>query len=225
MTAPLVSREQARRIDALAVSKYHMLSAMLMESAGRGVADQLCGLGISGPVAVCCGGGNNGGDGYVVARYLDARGHAVRVLALSDPSRLRGDAALNFRIVEQSGIAVRLSTDGALASSLSGCQWVVDALLGTGATGPPRSPFAEAIEAINAAGTRVLAVDIPSGLDCDSGRAAQTTIRAEMTCTFVAAKPGFFVGEAAQYTGRVHVIDIGVPRRLLAEVLGGSPAV
>src|SRR6476620_11282136 len=104
MSLATLSREAARELDRRAVDEYGMTGLMLMENAGRGVADRLCELGISGPVVICCGQGNNGGDGFVVARHLDLRGHAVRVLLFSDPSRLKGDAEVNYRIVERSGL-------------------------------------------------------------------------------------------------------------------------
>ena len=106
-----------------------------------------------------------------------------------------------------------------LAGQLRGAAWIVDALLGTGARGEPRPPLDRVIDALNAADAPKLAVDLPSGLDCDTGVPASHTIRAAHTCTFVAAKPGFFAPGAEQYTGEIHVLDIGVPRRLIDEVL------
>ncbi|REK12459.1 MAG: NAD(P)H-hydrate epimerase [Planctomycetota bacterium] len=214
-----ITREQSRRLDSLAVEQYGMASVMLMENAGRGTTDVLCTLGIDGPVVVCAGSGNNGGDGYVIARHLDLRGHQVRVLLLAPPEKLKGDAATNYQILTKSGIAVRQVDAAELAGDLSGAAWVVDGLLGTGATGDPRPPLDAAIDAINASGSRVLAIDVPSGLDCESGQASEHTIRAEHTCTFVANKPGFVVPGADAYTGVVHVVDIGAPRKLVEEIL------
>jgi NAD(P)H-hydrate epimerase len=97
---------------------------------------------------------------------------------------------------------------------------IVDSLLGTGATGEPRPPYDVAIARINASGKQVLAVDLPSGLDCDTGQPATHTIRAAHTCTFVAEKPGFLVPGAEEFTGEVHVLDIGAPRKLVEEIIG-----
>jgi NAD(P)H-hydrate epimerase len=217
---PTISRQAANLLDRRAVEDYGMTGLQLMENAGRGVADRFCALGIAGPVMICCGGGNNGGDGFVVARHLDLRGHQVRVVLLADPARIAGDAAVNYRIVTNSGIAIEVLADaGQLDRHLAGAAWVVDALLGTGARGEPRAPLAEAIARINAHGAPVMAVDLPSGLDCDSGAAAAHTIRAAHTCTFVAQKPGFLAAGAPQYTGVVHVADIGAPRKLVDEIL------
>jgi NAD(P)H-hydrate epimerase len=215
-----LSRQQARQLDRRAVEEFGMSSVQLMENAGRGVADRLCGLGIDGTVVICCGRGNNGGDGFVAARHLDLRGHSVRVLLFDDPAELRGDAALNYRVLEKSGLPIRQIGAAELDAQLSGASWIVDALLGTGATGEPRPPYDRLIDAINAHDARVLAVDLPSGLDCDTGEAAIHTIRADHTCTFVAPKPGFLTPGADQYTGTVHVLDIGAPRKLVEETIG-----
>jgi NAD(P)H-hydrate epimerase len=196
-----------------------MTGAMLMENAGRGVADRLCALGIAGGVVICCGRGNNGGDGFVVARHLDLRGYSVTVLLFDDPARLIGDAALNFRIIRAAGIPLEQPDPRRLDHRLSQAAWIVDALLGTGATGEVRPPYDLVIDHINNAHRAVLAVDVPSGLDCDTGRAARHTVRALHTCTFVASKPGFLTAGAEAYTGQVHVLDIGAPRKLLAEIL------
>lgn len=217
-----ISRAQSRQLDRRAVEEYGMSSVMLMENAGRGVADRLCALGIAGPVVICCGRGNNGGDGFVVARHLDLRGHDVRVLVFDDPAELRGDAALNYGVLEKSGVPIRRIGVANLAAALTGAAWIVDALLGTGATGEPRPPWDQIIDCVNAPNTQVLAVDLPSGLDCDTGAAASHTIRAAHTCTFVAHKPGFLAPGARAYTGTVHVVDIGAPRKLVEEILGNG---
>ncbi len=125
-------------------------------------------------VVIVCGKGNNGGDGFVIARHLGLRGIDVRVLMLADPKDLTGDAAANYQIIAKAGLRIVPFA----ASELAGATWLVDAILGTGATGEPKSPLAEAIDAMNASGIPILAVDVPSGLDCDTGAAAKHTIRA-----------------------------------------------
>lgn len=219
------TRSQCREIDARATADYGIPSLLLMENAGRGVADVLCGLGINGPVVICCGKGNNAGDGFVVARHLELRGHDVRVLVWADPAELTGDAGVNYQIVARLGVPLEIfgrEHDAArLEKHLSGAAWCVDALLGTGARGEPRPPLDAVIDQLNAAAA-ILAIDLPSGLDCDTGQAAMHTIRAAHTCTFVAAKAGFNAPGAAAFTGRTHVLDIGAPRRLVEAVLGGA---
>jgi NAD(P)H-hydrate epimerase len=221
-----LTREQSRRVDQIAAEEFGFSGLVLMENAGRGVADVLCRLGIAGPVVICCGRGNNAGDGFVVARHLDLRGHAVRVLLWPHPGELTGDAAANFRILAKTDVPIEVFVaghdDGWLAKLLEGAAWIVDALLGTGAKGEPRPPLDRVIDQINAASAPKLAIDVPSGLDCDTGRPASHTIRATETCTFVAAKAGFASPEAAPYVGRLHVLDIGTPRKIIERAAAQS---
>lgn len=227
MTSPLIlNREQSRRVDVLAVERYGMTGLVLMENAGRGAAEIVAGiLGAAKPnqpVVICCGRGNNGGDGFVMARHLDNRGVAVRVLLFCDPTKLTGDAAVNYEIARRASLAIEAFSDDVdtarLAERLADASCVVDALLGTGATGEPRAPYDQVIDAINAQSAPIVAVDLPSGLDCDTGQAAKHTVRAHHTITFVAVKPGFFTEAGKQYVGELHVVDIGVPRKLLLEL-------
>jgi NAD(P)H-hydrate epimerase len=226
MSQPVLNRQQSRRVDRLAVEKYGLSGLVLMENAGRGATDKLCEHGVSGPVVICCGRGNNAGDGFVIARHLDIRGHQVRVLLWAEPAELSGDAAANFAILQKAGVPIVVLADdrdgSRLAEQLTGAAWIVDALLGTGARGEPRPPLDAVIDQLNASGVPILAVDVPSGLDCDTGRPSAHTIHAALTCTFVAAKPGFFAPGADRYTGRLHVLDIGAPRKVLEEVLNAA---
>jgi NAD(P)H-hydrate epimerase len=219
-----IDRGRSRTLDRRAMEEYGIPGLVLMENAGRGVADVLERLGIHGPVVICCGKGNNAGDGFVVARHLDLRGHAVRVLVWAEESELSGDAGVNFRIARKANLPIEMLGNrhdpARLQEALAGAGWIVDALLGTGARGEPRPPLDAVIDAINAASAPMLAIDLPSGLDCDTGAAARHTVRAAHTCTFVALKPGFLAPGAAGYTGQVHVLDIGAPRQLVDEMLG-----
>jgi NAD(P)H-hydrate epimerase len=219
----ILNREQSRLVDRLAMEEFGISGLVLMENAGRGVADIMCDLGISGPVIICCGKGNNAGDGFVIARHLDQRGHVVRVTLWADPEELIGDAAVNFKILRKTAVPIEIFNNchdpERLAEILTDSAWIVDALLGTGAHGEPRAPLDAVIDQLNAASAPILAIDLPSGLDCDTGQPAKHTIWAAHTCTFVAAKPGFFVPGASQYVGELHVIDIGVPRQVIKEVL------
>lgn len=222
-----LTRDQARAIDRRAIEEYGLPGPVLMENAGRGSAELLIGLGVSGGVVVCAGTGNNGGDGFVIARHLDNRGVDVRVLLFGDPARLTPDAAGNFRCLQAARLAVdvrRHVDPDALRDELSRADWVVDALLGTGAAGAPRPPLDAVIAAMNRSGAKLFAVDLPSGLDADTGDAPAAAIRAHRTATFVARKRGFDAPAAADYLGVVHVVDIGVPRRLVADVTESRPA-
>jgi NAD(P)H-hydrate epimerase len=223
-----LTREQSRQLDRRAIDECGIPGMVLMENAGRGTVDVLERLGISGPVVILCGKGNNAGDGFVIARHLEIRGHAAKVLLLFPPSELTGDAATNFAILETTNVPiVELAAERAgssptpdvlmnqLAQNARGADWLVDAMLGTGARGEPRPPFDAAIDWMNAQPARKLAVDLPSGLDCDTGEPAVHTVRADHTCTFAAMKIGFTKSAAKEFTGTIHVCDVGVPPRLL----------
>jgi len=221
-----LTRAQVREVDRLAIEVYGMSGLVLMENAGRGCADQLVSLGIASPVAICCGHGNNGGDGFVIARHLELRGYQPRVLLVGDPDSLRGDAAANFQILRHCDVPIfpLEAWDAAVADRvLDGADWIVDALLGTGASGEPRPPLDQLIPRLNGPAAKRLAIDLPSGLDCDTGVPARNTFRADHTCTFVAAKAGFDAPMARDYLGRVVVLDIGAPPRIVREVLQAGP--
>lgn len=230
-----LTRAEVREVDRLAIEEYGLPGIVLMENAGGNAARLLHGLGIAGPVAIACGRGNNGGDGFVIARHLQLLGHEARLLLACPLTDYRGDAAVNAGVARQAGLSILdLSTasPGDWAAALRGAVWIVDALLGTGATGAPRGAVATAITAINetraageGGGVRVFAVDLPSGLDCDTGAREGTCVRADVTATFVAPKPGFDALTASDVTGPVHVLDIGAPAALLARfgLSAGSP--
>ncbi len=226
MKPRVLNRRQVREVDRRATEQYGMSGLVLMENAGRGVVDVLCRLGVNGPVILACGKGNNAGDGFVIARHLDIRGLAVRVLLWTDPAQLTGDARANFEILGRTDVPIQ-RMDSAnehrqIDAVLSRADWIVDALLGTGARGEPRPPFDGAIDRLNSASARRLAVDVPSGLDCDTGMAAQHAFRADHTCTFVASKPGFNQAGAERFTGQIHVLDIGVPAKLIDEIMADT---
>jgi NAD(P)H-hydrate epimerase len=220
-----LSRAEVREVDRRAIEDFGLPGIVLMENAGRNAAALLHVLAPSASLAIACGKGNNAGDGFVMARHLENLGHHVRLLLAGDPAEHRGDAATQRRVVERAGISFERLADGSPTDwerSLASVDWIVDALLGTGATGAPRGAIATAIEAINAASrrraVRVLAVDLPSGMDCDTGLPPGACVRADVTATFVARKIGFEHPGAAAWTGDVHVLDIGVPRTLLADI-------
>jgi NAD(P)H-hydrate epimerase len=237
MDAPLVlTREQSRRVDELAIREYGFTGLVLMENAGRGAVDVLLGvdptLANDGSlVAILCGRGNNAGDGFVIARHLAIHGVAARVVLLCPPAELTGDARANYDILVKSRApladlsAAAQRGDAALCQALDrtagDAAWLADAMLGTGAVGEPREPFRMAIEWINRRAGRRFAVDLPSGLDCDTGAAAMATVRADVTCTFAAAKPGLLEVAAAKYVGELHVASIGVPPAVLRQAARG----
>ena len=212
---PYLTREQVRAFDKHAIEQLGIPAVVLMENAGRGTAQVLQSLGIHGPVVICCGKGNNGGDGLVIARHLASAGFSTLSLLFAWPEGLSPDAAIQWNIVQKMGLPTQAWFDKKidetkLAASLAQADWIVDALFGTGLTGPVRAPLDRVIELMNASPARVLAVDIPSGLDADTGEPLGATVRAEHTVTFVAPKIGFSRCDADAFVGRVHVIDIGI---------------
>ncbi len=227
MSQIILTRDQIRRVDQRAMSDVGMCGLVLMENAGRGVVDTLCELGVTGPVAICCGKGNNAGDGFVVARHLDNRGIPVDVYLASPAAEMSGDARTNFEILKHTSATIHsLESDAGwqsrVARRLATAEWIVDALLGTGARGDPRPPLDAWLRLMNAAPAARLAIDVPSGLDCETGQASADTFRADHTCTFVAVKPGFLQAEARPFVGATHVVDIGVPRSVRDAVRGDA---
>ena len=221
-----LTREQTREIDRIATEELRIPGLLLMENAAIGVAAAALELLAARPgqVAVVCGPGNNGGDGLAAARHLSNRGVEVRIhLALpADAYRDGSDAATNLAIVRAMGIALREDLD------LSRPALVIDALLGTGLVRDIREPFRSAVAAMNRSGCPVLAVDLPSGLDANTGEARGEAVRAAVTATMVAPKIGFTRKDGPAHVGRVVIVDIGVPPAVMERVVraaaGGGAA-
>jgi hydroxyethylthiazole kinase-like uncharacterized protein yjeF len=233
-----LTRAQVREVDRIAIERYGIPGIVLMENAARGAtdvawqmlrgatdaarsADQAgcaaqrspgCG---SAEVLILCGGGNNGGDGLAVARHLHNRGCRVRIALTIDPARYEGDALINWKIVRAMGLPQESFDPARIGTP----DLIIDAVFGTGLSKPPRDPFAQLADAVNATGIPVLAVDVPSGLDCDTGEPlGLACIRATRTATFVTEKLGFAVPEARAYIGDVIVANIGCPVEIMEDV-------
>ncbi|QDT62832.1 NAD(P)H-hydrate epimerase [Calycomorphotria hydatis] len=219
-----LTREQVRDVDRIAIEEYGLPGIVLMENAGRNTAHLLLEQEPLQTVTICCGKGNNGGDGYVIARHLLNHGYSVKVLLFADPSELMGDAAINFGVLKKMNADITTFptadevTDEKLKPLLSGSDWIVDALLGTGTRGELREPFPIIINAINKCDAKVLAVDLPSGLDCNTGEVLGTAVQANITATFVAEKAGFEAESARDVLGEVRVVDIGAPLEIVDRV-------
>ena len=216
------TREEVREVDRIAMEEYAMPGVILMENAGRGAADVAMQMlesgGTRGPrphAAIVCGRGNNGGDGFVIARHLHNRGVGVTVHLLAPRDKIGGDALINLQIAEKMKLDIRQSTPDDL--DFSGCDLIIDAMLGTGLSGEVREPFRAAIGAVNAARKPVLAVDIPSGLDANTGGILGDCVRATRTATFALPTIGFTLRSGPEMTGEVAVVDIGVPREILEQ--------
>jgi NAD(P)H-hydrate epimerase len=213
-----LTREQVRWIDRTAIKKYHVPGTVLMENAAIAAANVAMQMipRKNGSALILCGGGNNGGDGLAVARHLHNRGYQIQIQTAADPQKYAGEAKINWDICQ----AMKLPSAEAMADLManSGADLIVDAIFGTGLTKPPRPPFADLVAAIEKTRAPVLAIDIPSGLDCDTGLPlGPVCVVATRTITFVAEKIGFDRPEARKYLGQVIVGDIGCPIELIAE--------
>jgi NAD(P)H-hydrate epimerase len=224
-----LSQIEIRDVDQIAIEQYGVPGVVLMENAGRGCAEIIGTQWPAGRVVICCGKGNNGGDGFVIARYLENAGWSVQVRLAFPLDAFQGDAAVFLASIQRSGLDVRtIQTEinspsschpevswPIFQSELTSADLVVDALLGTGLAGSVRSPYKQIIESINATGCPVFAVDLPSGMDCNTGKPLGACIRATRTATMVAAKLGFENPDSDVLTGPVDVVQIGLPRTLL----------
>jgi len=220
---PVRTREQIREFDRTCIQDLGVPGVVLMENAGRQIADfvrQDGGLEPTSRVVILAGRGNNGGDGFVVARHLAVHGTSAKVLLIARRDQVTGDADTNLRILEAMDADIEvlggLDDEDVVArcdEALKSAEAIVDGLLGTGTRGEIRPPFAGVIETANAHRDHadVYAIDIPSGLDCDTGRPLGPTVRAKATVTMAAVKQGFSAEGAEAYTGRVVLADIGVP--------------
>lgn len=218
-----LTRAQVREVDRRSIEEYHIPGVVLMENAARAAADVACDMlddNCVGEVLVLCGGGNNGGDGLAVARHLHNRGADVSLALTIDPDKYKGEARVNWEIVS----AMKLEWEGATADRIAGTSalLIIDAIFGTGLEAAPREPFGGIVAAVGRSGVPVLAIDLPSGMDCDTGEPLGACITATRTITFVAEKVGFGQPGARKYLGEVSVGGIGCPRELIEEIGGGK---
>lgn len=210
-----------KEMDRIAIQERGIPSLQLMECAAghvtRAVQARLAETGRSGPVLVFCGPGNNGGDGFACAWQLLEKGIPARVSFVGNPARMTADARQEQQTLLDLGGTV-MPYDGVPIDPATGC--LVDALFGVGLDRPVGGTFAQAIEAINAAhaaGVPVVACDIPSGIQGDTGEMLGIAVQADETVTFSCAKPGLLTGQGKACAGRLAVVDIGIPEDLLGK--------
>ncbi|MCH9757079.1 MAG: NAD(P)H-hydrate epimerase [Gammaproteobacteria bacterium] len=216
----ILSRNQAKALDKLAMEDYGIPGIVLMENAGRGIVDRFLMYQPHGNITICCGKGNNGGDGFVVARYLSEAHYQVHILLFADPSEITGDAKINYDIIVKLGVPITIVSEEktqAMMPVLTDADWIIDALFGTGLQGVVQAPFDEVIRLINHANKKVLSIDIPSGLDCDTGKPLGVAIKAHVTVSMVGFKKGFCNVESKTYLGKIDTVDIGIPNILIQE--------
>jgi hydroxyethylthiazole kinase-like uncharacterized protein yjeF len=215
----VTTAKQMARMDSFAIDHLHIPGLILMENAGRGIAEiaiSMLGDPRDKTAHIYCGPGNNGGDGYVVARHLLNNGYSIKTFIFSSRSHIKGDALINLQILENMG------QDPVWVESISEIpdeipHLLIDALLGTGTTGPPRGLFADAVERLNVNPAPKLAIDIPTGVNADTGEVLGTAVRADITATMALPKAGLLLGKGRAHTGTLKIIDIGMPESVIAE--------
>lgn len=227
----VTTAEEMRALDEATIKGLGLPGVVLMEHAGFGVLEHT--EDVFGPVnekkmLVICGKGNNGGDGFVVARWAMKKGADVRVVLLTEMENLKGDALVNAQVFYKlfpERLFIVTHDLNILRGHLSWCEIVVDGILGTGLTSAVRGFFKEVIDAINDAAKPVVAIDIPSGLSVDTGKIMGSAIRASLTVTFGLPKVAHYTYPAAELVGKVRVVDIGIPRAFVekARILASIP--
>lgn len=215
----VMTRDEARAFDFHAINTIGIPGVVLMENAGRSCAELVKEKlqNTENPeVCIFCGTGNNGGDGYVIARHLRNAGFHVTVVICGDMDKIRGDAKINLNILIALNQAVeQIDTDSSnvaqkIENYTSNADMIIDCLLGTGLTGAVKDGYKQIIDTINSLRCSVLAVDIPSGLDCDTGEPLGAAVKADYTVTFIALKKGFSSEQALKYTGEIYIASIGI---------------
>lgn len=214
-----VTAEEMRRLDQKASEDFGIPSLLLMENAGRGIAELIFNLRTARRILILCGKGNNGGDGFVIARHLSNRGLSVKIVLCADPAKLSGDTKINFDIVSKMKIPCTVISDhfeeNRLAVDFQNADLIVDALFGVGLNAPLVGLCAKVVTLLNHSGREVLSVDIPSGLHADTGQALGVAVVARMTATLGLPKKGLFAKEGPKHAGKILVIDIGLPKEIL----------
>ncbi len=220
----VATAEEMQELDRKAIETYRIPGMILMENAGKGAAEVISNTFpdiYKKKIAIIAGKGNNGGDGFVIARYLLNQGVSVKVYLLTDPKGLRGDAETNLNIFQRMKgevIPVPSSKDYVkIKKDLEKFDVLVDGIFGTGLDAEVRGYYREVIDHLNTLQRPIVAVDIPSGLNANTGKPFGTAIRASLTITFGLPKMGHLIPPGIDYVGKVKVIDIGIPKRLVEE--------
>ncbi len=215
----VMTKDEVRAFDSWAINTLGIPGVALMENAGRSCAEFIEEklADIANPkVCIFCGTGNNGGDGYVIARHLLNNDLSVTVVISGDRNKIKGDAKVNLDVLEAMGQTIEQMNlaDGNIHEQVetltADADMIVDSLFGTGLSGQLGDEYKQLIESLNSRNCQVLAVDIPSGLECDTGQPLRAAIQADYTVTFVALKKGFMTEQATQYTGEIFIASIGV---------------
>jgi NAD(P)H-hydrate epimerase len=211
----IVSNEQMRLMDNYTINELKVPGLILMENAGRHAFDYITEFikenKLSGIIQIFCGKGNNGGDGYVIARHLFNNGYKIKLFSVGDPNELKGDAKINYQICENYKIPVTILSSLENLSTFPVPSLIIDALLGTGIKGEVKGLFNDVIEYINHSEAAVISIDIPSGLNGDSPGVTGNAVSADLTITMALPKRAHMFYPARKKTGRLEIADIGIP--------------
>ena len=215
----IITAQQSKSIDKRAIKDFGIPGLVLMENAASAVMAEMEKFfdGLHGVrVGIVCGKGNNGGDGLALARRLRIRGVAVRVALLASFGALKGEAKINLAILRKMDVEILENTTvRSLADVISWSDILVDAMLGIGLSSPLKGLYARAVDMINTAGRPVVAVDIPTGIDADTGAIMGAAVKADLTVTMVLLKRGLVLYPGAEYAGAVRIADIGIPPEII----------
>ncbi len=215
----IITAQQMKNIDRRAIKEFGIPGPVLMENAASAVMVEMEKFfdGLAGTrIGIFCGKGNNGGDGLALARRLSIRGVPVRVALCAPFSAVTGEAKVNLSILRKMDVEIlQNALPRSLADIIAWSDVIVDALLGVGLSSPLKGVYAKAVDLINASGRPVVAVDVPTGIDSDSGAVMGTAIKADLTVTMAFIKRGIVLHPGAEYAGVVRVVDIGIPREVV----------
>ncbi|MBU0469040.1 MAG: NAD(P)H-hydrate epimerase [Candidatus Omnitrophica bacterium] len=220
MSKGAVTVKQIQKIDDIAINKYGIASVVLMENAGRAVSQEVKRMlpkNKKAKAIIICGSGNNAGDGFVVARHLNEMNVDVKVFMLGRASNLKNDAKINYEIVKKLKIPIKefKNVVERMIDDIKKADVVVDAIFGVGLNRELKGTFFDAVEVINKFSKKVVSIDIPTGLDGTNGTVYGICIKADKTITFSLPKKGFFCGQGRKFTGKVVIVDIGIPKEIL----------
>ncbi len=220
----VATAEQMQELDRKAIESYRIPGILLMENAGRGATEAILSYFpdlVSKRVVIIAGKGNNGGDGFVVARHLMHRGISVKVILLTDPKSLRGDAETNYHILYRMKGEILPSPSTKdyqkVKKDVEKADLLVDAIFGTGLDAEVRGYYREVMDHLNGLHKPIVAIDIPSGLNANTGKPLGTAIRATLTVTFGLPKLGLLLSPGTNYVGDLKIVDIGFPKSLVEE--------
>ncbi|MDP6974387.1 MAG: NAD(P)H-hydrate epimerase, partial [Gammaproteobacteria bacterium] len=210
----LYNCDQVRTLDRLAIDRDNISGLQLMQRAGKAVFKHILQHYPKYAITVFCGSGNNGGDGYVIATLAKEKGIAVQLIHLKQPRQLKGDAKRAYKIANEAGV---LMADFSPEMALEDCV-IIDALLGTGLKGSVKRTYLDAIELINNSSLEVVAVDLPSGLNADTGDVENICVNAQTTISFIGLKQGLFTNHGPDQCGKIIYQDLAVKPNIFDEI-------